>query len=175
MADNFDYEFEKALFYLAKSLNSNVNPVKPIFFHCVRLSTYLYCQGYNSNVCIAALLHDILEDTATQKKELQKQYDSVIVGLISANTKNYKIDDKKKQLDELLFRCVNHNESAAIIKAADIIDNLHYFRKIEKQDAIKKLTYMGKKLLSIKPVSYQDPIFDTLRREIENGEKNSSL
>ncbi len=64
----------------------------------------------------------------------------------------------------MIRKCATHNR-AAVIKAADILDNIHYYRKIEHAENLATMIERGKLLLREKNVGFQNKVFSELNKE----------
>lgn len=164
--EDFAKEFEDtirlitALFPLAEML------IKPTLFHSIRVGTYLYNRNYSRDICLAALLHDTLEDTPYSEQQIKQRYGDEITALVVANTKNENID-KPQRREESIRRCAEHSEAALIIKTADIRDNFLYFLRIEATDETDIAKISAGSVLKYKPESYNDPVFDELQKLVQ--------
>ena len=56
---------EKAIKYLVDAIKQSGHNPKPVILHSIRVGLFLFNQNYNQDIVIAAILHDILEDTDT--------------------------------------------------------------------------------------------------------------
>lgn len=166
MNNNFDSDFERALKFLAGKMPPAKKLIKPTLFHSVRVGIYLYNKEYSKNICIAGLLHDLVEDANVTERDLFNKFGTKISELVMANSKNMNIENNDERLIELIVRCSNHSKEAMIIKSADILDNIYYFTRENKLKEIKKLVKMGILLLEKKEAIFKDKIFDTLQSVI---------
>lgn len=165
---NFDIDFEKAVRILSKYMPDVKELVKPTLFHSLRVGVKLYEEGYSREVCIAGALHDMLEDSAYTVEEMRNEFGDEVTNLVLANTKNESLQSPEKIIDELLERSSNHSKEASIIKAADIIDNLKYVRKMPDLERIKKVEGWGASFLDKINGKYYDKIFDELEKNLKN-------
>ena len=156
-----DRDFEQALRYLSEKMPDANNLPKPTLLHSVRVGLYLYNHGYDSSLCIAGLLHDLVEDSDVSLDDIEQNFGKEVSFIVDANTKNETLPEEKRY-DELLKRCIESGEEASIVKAADIIDNIITYRKIKSDEGITNMLRFGKRLLELKPASYTDKIFQEL-------------
>lgn len=113
----------------------------PYVIHPIRVTMILRATGYsefeNEDLFIAALFHDLLEDTDLSFEELEQQFGSKIALIVKDLTKPEDIDKKTwlKSFDSV-------SKEAKIIKMADRIDNLMDMDSIdwslEKKEAYAK-------------------------------------
>ena len=65
-----DLKVEKAVKFLVKAIETSGNNSKPVILHSIRVAFFLEKESYSNNVVVAALLHDLIEDSATTLKEI---------------------------------------------------------------------------------------------------------
>ena len=95
----------------------------PYIIHPIRVAAILRSFGFteknNEDLMIAALFHDLIEDTDTTPKEIQEDYNDKILRIVNEVTKPNSME-KKLWLELFDKACFE----AKIIKMADRIDNL---------------------------------------------------
>ena len=79
--------------------------IKPIF-HSIRVGSWLYFHGYETNIVIAGFLHDIIEDTNLTEQSSSDDFGIEVASIVIANTKNTNITEKKARNDELIKKCL---------------------------------------------------------------------
>lgn len=134
----FDYEVEKAICFAGDALRDASCLAKPVFLHSVRVGMRLYDEGRSEQVVLAGFLHDLLEDTEIVFTDLEKEFGSEVARIVQANTFDVSIKDKVEQYRELFVRCCATGKNAALVKAADILDNSVYYL-IGKDGKIKRI------------------------------------
>jgi guanosine-3',5'-bis(diphosphate) 3'-pyrophosphohydrolase len=153
---------EKAVVYASSMLSDSQKYPKPVLLHSIRVGTYLYERNYPLHVVIAGYLHDIIEDTQTSEAELAALFGSHVASLVTANSRNISITDSDTRREELIRRCLQHSQDAAIIKAADIIDNFMYYRMMNDQDGLKKCIANIQDFRKYRSHNFTNQIFDNL-------------
>lgn len=97
----------------------------PYINHPIRVANYLSEAGENStSLLIAALLHDVLEDTDTSSEEIEKLFGKDILNIVLEVTDDKSLTKevrKQKQIDEISKK----SQEAKLIKIADKIDNVY--------------------------------------------------
>ncbi len=154
--------FEEAVRMLCEYMPGIDELSKPTLFHSIRTGLYLYEQGYERNIVLAGLLHDIIEDTEISEQKIQEEFGKTILELILANSKDKSIKDQADRIEELIKRCIATGQNALIVKAADVIDNFKYFSKIQDAKGIDYCILNAKTIFKNKPDSFQDKIFKEL-------------
>lgn len=165
---NLDLEIlmNNAIEYLSTALNTTGHNSKPVLLHSIRVGFYLYEEGYNEDIVLSGLLHDILEDTETSIKDLKDKFGDRVTNIVSSNSFNTLIDDKTKQFKDMFNRCVMHGEEALIVKAVDILDNSNYIKFVNDVEMRKWLLLKMKYFIDIsKNLIEKDPIWNILNEK----------
>lgn len=151
--------------------------------HSVRVATtIIYDFGIREpKLIIAALLHDIIEDTDTTFKEIQELFSLEIAEIIKSVSRTKISVPKHLEIDKTLTRIyenltlLSKTESSKILKCADRIDNLRDMLDIPETDGkFSRIPYWATETrLSMLPVAKNLPsqIQITLLKELENVEK----
>ena len=95
----------------------------PYIIHPIRITLILRAAGYsefqNEDLMVAALLHDLIEDTNITYDDIKKNFNLKVANIVKELSK-----PKNIEKDEWLKSFENVSEEAKIIKIADRIDNL---------------------------------------------------
>lgn len=100
----------------------------PYIIHPLRVALILQnkCNVYDEDVLVAAILHDVLEDTPIKAKEIANEFGERIASLVREVT-----DDKTLSVVERKRAQIDHapiiTPGALLIKIADKIDNVSGF------------------------------------------------
>lgn len=159
---NFITEFENTIRLITDLFPSAETLIKPTLFHSIRVGIYLYEREYSRDICLAALLHDTLEDTSFTLHDIEKKFGDRIAELVMANTKDMSVE-KSQRSEELIKRCAAHSEDALIVKAADIRDNIMYYTRIGNADELEHMKRNARFVIQYKSEKYTDSIFEELR------------
>ncbi|MBA3723370.1 MAG: HD domain-containing protein [Candidatus Levybacteria bacterium] len=163
-----DRDFEEALRFLSDKMPDAKDLPKPTLLHSVRVGVYLYNHGYESTICVAGLLHDLVEDSEVTVKDIAKEFGRDVADIVKANTKNEELPEDIRY-DELMKACIQSGENASIVKAADIIDNLTTYRKMQSELGMQNMLRFGSTLLKLRPQEYNDRIFVELEDLLTNN------
>jgi guanosine-3',5'-bis(diphosphate) 3'-pyrophosphohydrolase len=121
----------------------------PYVVHPIRITTILRSAGFNEfdneDLMIAALFHDLLEDTETSLKELEDQFGKGVGEITVELTKPEGAKGRKK--DDWLESLVEISKKAKTIKIADRIDNLMDMRDVWDAEKQKSYTDQAKIIL----------------------------
>lgn len=155
-----------AIEYLSTAINTTGHNSKPVLLHSIRVGLYLYEKGYNEDIVLSGLLHDILEDTETPQKNLQDKFGEKVTDIVSSNSFNTLIVDKNERFKDMFNRCVTYGREAVIVKAADIIDNSNYIQFVNDAEMRKWLLFKMKYFINIsKDLIEKEDIWNTLNEK----------
>ena len=148
------------------SINQSGKNPKPVILHSIRVGLNLYNLGCPRDIVVAALLHDILEDTDTSPDDIKKKFGEKIARLIQSCSFNDKIADKTERYKEATTRCLAAGKEALIIKAADFINNIPY--TLDKSVDDKMREFLRDKawffIEKARPIIANEKIFTELKR-----------
>lgn len=149
---------ENAIRFLVPRFPDARELIKPTAFHSIRVGTYLYENWYSEIICLAWLLHDILEDTETTEQEIGELFGKEVLEIVLANTKNINITDKDVRREDLIKRCL-WTQEALIVKCADIMDNYKYRTRHGNIKETKDAQNLARMIKNDIPSSFSDKIF----------------
>jgi (p)ppGpp synthase/HD superfamily hydrolase len=86
--------------------------------HPARVAELLAERGFDEPIVAAALLHDVIEDTATDLEEIEDRFGPEVARLVGEMTENERIEPYEERKAEHRHR-VTRDRSVAAIYAAD--------------------------------------------------------
>ena len=89
-----DKEIEEAIKFLVFMIHESGKNPKPVILHSIRVGLHLYNHGYDKDIIISAILHDILEDTEITIDEIKTKFGSNVAELVKANSVDEVIESK---------------------------------------------------------------------------------
>jgi len=108
---------------------------EPYFSHPIAVANILADLGADANTIIAALLHDVLEDTSLSEDEIEERLGKTVLVMIDALTKLEAEDfSDQPSLDEqieTLRKLFNYMQKDARIMVIKLADRLHNMQTIE--------------------------------------------
>lgn len=138
-------DVEQAISYLVKSIEETGHNPKPVILHSIRTAMYLDRNGYSADLVVAALLHDLIEDSDATIEQIRQKFGDKVAALVDANSFDESIQDKTEQYKHLFDKSLKTGKEALIIKAADILDNSDYYHlagsKELESHLIEKMSY----------------------------------
>jgi len=136
-----EQRIEQALSFLFHALETSRNQ-KPVGLHSIRVATLLWEHQEDEDIIIAALLHDLVEDTDTSSKDIEEKFGKAVAEIVVActfdsggNDYSQKLVKSKASIDA----AVGLGRRALLVKAADFIDNANYYAKANNPDLRKYL------------------------------------
>jgi len=157
----------KELVKRIKGNRKNLN--EPNYLHSYRVYNMLNDDGYDKDVCIAWLLHDILEDSDVTVMNLHMMwYSQRIIDLIVACTHDEKYDDSwtkwRKMIDEIDQR---GDTDALIIKIADLTDNMKTCHLLKPKSYYNFLYKKAPKIMELIYKHLDNADFDTTKLKVK--------
>lgn len=102
----------------------------PYFAHLLSVSALCVEAGLPEYVAIAALFHDILEDTEVKPEDIEENYGVDVLKLVKAVSHNKSIDPMF-QKDDFIQRLSTASSYAVMINAADTLHNLRGYVRMD--------------------------------------------
>ncbi len=102
---------------------------EPFFIHPLKVAEFLVDFGMDPEAVIAALLHDVLEDTGTSEAEMKKMFGRDVVSLVDGVTKISIVKAKSKSIQETetmrkMLMAMTKDIRVILIKLADKLHNM---------------------------------------------------
>ena len=123
-------KIEKA-YYFAKVAHSGQKRQsgEDYFIHPSAVAEILVDLGLDTDTIIAALLHDVIEDTEHSAEEIDQEFGHDVVMLVNGVTKLNKINFKSKEEEQAenlrrMFLAMSNDIRVIIIKLADRLHNM---------------------------------------------------
>lgn len=127
------HEIERALFFLSNALQDSEHNTKPVLLHSIQVAEMLWERGFPQDVVIAAVLHDVVEDTDITIDDVEQSFGHQVAVYVDALT----VSDTQDIMQS--FACTAELGSEALsIRAADLIQNSYYYH-LASTDMQKRL------------------------------------
>lgn len=170
-ANSQNHLFEQAVGFLVKKITESGNNPKPVIMHSIRVTMILYNFNYEPDIIVAALLHDLLEDSSCTPGEISEAFGSQVAKLVSALTFDKTIAGRKARFKNEIDKAIANERGSALIKAADLIDNSHYYH-LASADIIPLLKYKFEYFTKIaKGLLKNEPIWEVLNQRLKTIKK----
>lgn len=121
------------------------------FFHLLSVADILCELRATHEILIAALLHDIIEDTSVELSEVIEKFGDLVGYIVQSATKLQNIEDKsigEKRLESLrrMIALMERHPEGLLVKLAD---RLHNIRTLDNFTSIDKRRRIAKETLEI--------------------------
>ena len=121
-------EMERAIVFASREFGKTPWNSKPALLHSIRVGLYLDKNGYSRNPVLGGLLHDVIEDTDATTLMVEEEFGREVRSIVEALTRNEAINDRTGRAVECFERCRKAGPEALMVCAADMLDNLPYYR-----------------------------------------------
>ncbi len=120
---------------------------EPYIIHPVEVSHILFDLGMDTTSIVAALAHDVVEDTQYDLEEIRKRFGEEVALLVDGVTKLSRLSFQNKQEQQMenlrkMFLAMTQDLRVVIIKLADRLHNMRTLKALvpEKQQKIARET-----------------------------------
>lgn len=130
-ASAFSLRYEQALQFAARAHRRQVRKGTdiPYIVHAVHVSVILLRHGFDEDVVIAGLLHDVVEDCGVAPQELAALFGAEVARLVEAVSERKRNGGSERAWEERKTEAIVHlrngDSKIAALKAADALHNIH--------------------------------------------------
>lgn len=139
---------ESSITFLVEEYGKTGVNEKPVIFHSLRVACLLVSANASATTVTAAVLHDLIEDSQIELREIKNRFGAEVATLVDAVSFKSVILDKKKQYIDMFQRTIRVGREATLIKCADILDNTDYYSfgndRASEELLLNKLEYFFK-------------------------------
>ena len=145
----------------------------PFLVHPLEVAELLERLGYRDPVVAAAVLHDVLEDTEVERRELAQRFGPEVCHLVDTVSDDESIEDVEARKADVRERVRADGADAAAVFAADKISKVRELRlllanhRIDHDQAERKLHRYREGLKMLRDVIPDSPLVDILPAELE--------
>jgi GTP diphosphokinase / guanosine-3',5'-bis(diphosphate) 3'-diphosphatase len=115
---------------------------------------------------VAALLHDLVEDTATEIEAIEAQFGARVAAIVSAMTEDSSIADYRERKEEHRQRARDAGRDVALVFVADKLSNARRMRRGQKEPEQRKLDHYAATLAAMRTAYPDLPLLDELEGEL---------
>lgn len=171
VADHLEYE--KALTFLVENLKKSGNNPKPVGIHSVLVATRLYRHGYEKSVVMAALLHDVVEDTAVTIEEVKEKFGDAVARLVDSmtrDTRHLPFKDKYESFTKHMEELLEEGENTLVIAASDFIENSYFYKRGDSKELLEYLKWKYEKFMEdTKTLLSDSPLWPELEQAFKDN------
>ncbi len=128
---NYDLEAVERAITIATAAHEGQNRAsgEPYICHPLSVATILVELGMDSEAVVAAILHDVVEDTSVELSELRRQFGDDVAALVDGVTKITKIsfysrEEQQAENIRKMLLAMSEDIRVVIIKLADRLHNM---------------------------------------------------
>jgi GTP pyrophosphokinase len=134
---------EEAVHFLVRALDRrSTKGKKPVVIHSLRASWRLLELGFDADVAVAGLLHDVLEKTTVREAEIARRFGPRVARYVAAATNDVKLRDPLERYADSVARCQRISALALTVRAADLMDN---FDRLVALGSVRRLQKLAPK------------------------------
>ena len=140
-------EIEKAICFLVTEYQRSGHNSKPVILHSLKIAFYLMQNNYSEEIIIAAILHDLIEDSDVISEMIRKEFGEKVSKLVNSLTFTDRTTNLIEMHENICDQINQMPHDALIIKAADLLDNVAYYYNTSaemKEYLISNLKYFIK-------------------------------
>lgn len=127
---------KKAIYFAKKYHHGQLrNTKQPFISHPITVANMCMDYIFNTNVIVAALLHDIVEDTSCTTEIIYKEFNYRIAEMVYRLTRIR--HGKKISIEKILQEALDKNDRETII--IKIVDRIHNLQSINVKNQEKRL------------------------------------
>jgi len=115
---------------------------------------------------VAAVLHDLVEDTDVELTDIADEFGSRVAGLVGAMTEDASIDDYRERKEEARCRARDSGRDAALLFVADKLSNVRRMRRGQKEPEQRKLDHYAATLQTMRDAYPDLPLLPELDEEL---------
>jgi (p)ppGpp synthase/HD superfamily hydrolase len=144
----------------------------PFIVHPLEVAALLERSDYPDYVVAAAVLHDVLEDTGADSRELEARFGPDVRRLVALVSDDPSIADEEERKEEVRDRVRAAGGYAPVVYAADKVSKVRELRMliaagVEPDEVARKLARYEKSLAMVEEALPGSPLAELLRFEIE--------
>lgn len=168
------FKLQKAVRFLVdccldKEGKQKIPQSKPLVMHSLRVGFNLLKRGYDKDIVIGAILHDVEEDAGVSIKEIEKKFGKKVAKIVEVVSYNSEILDQKERDLDTYRRIVKAGRKAILVSVVDHIDNADYYKFIKSKlskEYVKEKWQIFFKMVASK-IS-KEPIYQELKEKMKN-------
>lgn len=103
---------------------------EPFVTHPIEVAGLLHDCGYPDDVVAAGVLHDVLEDTDAERRDLEQRFGPVVAELVAAVSDDPSIEDDAERKAALRLQVAQAGPRAAVVFAADKVSKARELRRL---------------------------------------------
>jgi (p)ppGpp synthase/HD superfamily hydrolase len=122
-------QIEKAIYFAKKSHGTQKrHSGEPYYSHPMEVASMVSDHLFDTDTIIAAILHDVIEDTATSLKQIELVFNKKVAEIVDVVTKL--TTEHQLSTEETFYKITNFPDTERKACTIKVIDRLHNIRTI---------------------------------------------
>jgi (p)ppGpp synthase/HD superfamily hydrolase len=145
----------------------------PFLMHTVEVASLLEREGYPDHVVAAAVLHDVLEDSDTERAELSERFGPAVSDLVALVSDDPTIADEEARKDDVRERVRQAGGDALAVYASDKVSKVRELRYLvaaglDRRQTETRLLRYRRSLAMLDGAAPGSRLVELLRFELES-------
>ncbi|MGG4306215.1 HD domain-containing protein [Bacillus wiedmannii] len=161
---------KKAIHFAEKAHDGQYRQTgEPYIIHPFAITEILLNYKADITTLIAALLHDVVEDTEYSLEEIESHFGATIQYIVNGLTKGKKLQDQNKVLYEAINfkKLLVSSQQDIRVGIIKVIDRLHNIKTLSVKKTAKQVAYANETLTLFAPLAKRLGLY-TIQYELEN-------
>ncbi len=157
-------DIEEVIKFLVGHISKKCRNEKPLITHSLTVGFKAQELGFSHSAVLAGFLHDCVEDTNCQLKEVEKEFGKEVARLVDALTQ-LKIKDYKLKWEKYLAKIIKVGKEAMFLKLIDGDANLQYLPLVKSKEDLEQIFWkMNFTMKTFKPTIGKTAIFKNYQK-----------
>ena len=139
--------------------------------HPEEVASLVRAAGGSEELCAAALLHDLVEDTDVGPDDIAREFGTRVAAYVSAMTEDESISDYGERKAEHRDRARDAGREVALLFVADKLSNARRMQRGQKKPEERKIEHYRLTEATMREAYPDLPLLDELRAEIPRTEQ----
>ncbi len=178
MATIFSEQIDKAISFAAKAHARQLrktDPSLPYIYHPVSVGFILMRAGFDDDVVVSGILHDVVEDSGVTGEEIKSNFSEKVAEIVLAVSEN-KEDPWEKRKADYIEKVANSSLGVRAVAVADKLHNVHNLIKLLRDGKDLSIFFSRDKGTTIRHykhfcesvrAAWSHPIVDELMEAVE--------
>lgn len=168
------FEIQKAVkFIVDKFLNEDgtqkkLHTDKPVLKHSLGTGFLLLNYGYDKEIVISGMFHDVMEDADVTYDEISERFGKRVADIVQAVSVDRRIENGPKRVKDLHTRETKLGRDAILVAIADLFENLPFLKYAKDEDEYNSAKSRWFTFLNEVAVSAKDePIYEDFKKKMD--------
>lgn len=145
----------------------------PFVVHPLEVARLIHEAGYPDRVVAAGVLHDVIEDTDTEPRDLAERFGTEVARLVTTVTEDPSIEDRTERKAALRLQVAQAGGEAAVVFVADKISKAREMRlrltieQVEVERDCPKIEHYEESLEMLAELMPGHELVERLRAELK--------